>query len=211
MQAGALTPYEYSLSTGAELQLWRDTAPAITLDVARWLEAADHADLDLVRRSAAPVLDVGCGPGRMVAALTAHGRLALGIDIAERAVAMTRERGLNVLQLDVFAALPGERRWRTVLLIDGNIGIGGDLVRLLTRCRELLAADGRVLVETDPHDDVDDCGAVRFAIGGVPLGPSFPWCRAGIHAVRRAATRAGLHISACWRAQGRHFACLVAR
>ncbi len=209
MQAGALAPYEYSLSTGAALQLWRGTEPAITLDVARWLGAADSTDLDLVRRSSAPVLDVGCGPGRMVAALTTHGRLALGIDIAERAVTMTRARGLNVLQLDVFAPLPGEGRWRTVLLIDGNIGIGGDVTALLTRCRELLAPDGQILLEADPRADIDECGTVRFAIGGVPLGPPFPWCTAGVHAVRHAAAQAGLQVQSSWRSHGRHFARLV--
>ena len=211
MRAGALAPYEHSLRTGAALQLWRDTEPAITLDVARWLAAADETDLDLVGRSAGPVLDVGCGPGRLVAALTTHGRLALGIDIAGRAVALTRARGLNVLQLDVFAPLPGEGRWRTVLLIDGNVGIGGDVDALLARCCDLLSPDGQVLVEVDPRDDVDECGAVRFAIDGVPLGPSFPWCTVGIDAVRHAAERVGLCVHTSWRLRDRQFARLVRR
>ena len=35
-------------------------------------------------------------------------------------------RGVNVLERSVFAGVPGQGRWRSVLLLDGNIGIGGD-------------------------------------------------------------------------------------
>ena len=48
---------------------------------------------------------------------------------------------------DVFGPLPGEGRWDTALLADGNIGIGGDPVALLARVRELLAPEGRVVVD----------------------------------------------------------------
>ena len=60
---------------------------------------------------------------------------------------MTRERGVPALRRDVFDRVPGEGRWHTVLLADGNIGIGGDPVRLLQRVRTLLATGGRVVVE----------------------------------------------------------------
>jgi hypothetical protein len=49
----------------------------------------------------------------------------------------------------VFDPLPGEGRWATVLLFDGNVGIGGDPVILLQRAARLLAPDGRVVVEID--------------------------------------------------------------
>ena len=35
-------------------------------------------------------------------------------------------RGATVLQRDIFGPLPGEGRWGTALLFDGNVGIGGD-------------------------------------------------------------------------------------
>jgi SAM-dependent methyltransferase len=38
-------------------------------------------------------LDVGCGPGRLTAALSRAGCYALGLDISTRAVATTRARG----------------------------------------------------------------------------------------------------------------------
>ncbi len=206
MEIGALAPYERSLSTGAPLQLRHGDGRTITLDVARWLAPADSTDVDVISHAYAPVLDVGCGPGRIVAALTEHGRFALGIDIAENAVAMTRNRGMNALRRNVFDRLPGEGRWATVVLLDGNIGIGGDLDALLDRVRTLLAPGGQVLVEVDPDDAVDESSVVRFAIGDDALGPPFRWCFAGLRALRASARACGLDVVDDWIHRGRRFA-----
>ena len=206
MEPGALAPYERSLSTGAPLQLRHGDGRTITLDVARWLAPATPTDVDVIARACGPALDVGCGPGRIVAALTEHGRFALGIDIAQRAVTMTRNRGMNALHRNVFDRLPGEGRWATVVLLDGNIGIGGDLDTLLDRVRGLLAPGGRVLVEVDPDDAVDESTAVRFAIGDDPLGPPFQWCFAGLRPLRASARTCGLDVVDDWTHGGRRFA-----
>ena len=47
---------------------------ALDLDVARWSGDADAVDLMVVSRCEPPVLDLGCGPGRMVVALNRSGR-----------------------------------------------------------------------------------------------------------------------------------------
>ncbi len=206
MEIGALAPYERSLTTGVPLQLRHGDGRTVTLDVARWLSPADRTDLEVIARAGAPALDVGCGPGRIVAALTEHGRFALGIDIAERAVTLTRGRGMNALQRNVFDRLPGEGRWATVMLLDGNIGIGGDLDALVERVRVLLAPGGRALVEVDPDDAVDESAAVRFAIGDLPLGPPFRWCFVGLRALRASARRCGLDVVDDWTRGGRRFA-----
>ena len=98
------------------------------------------------------MLDIGCGPGRFVHAAIMAGHLTLGIDISATAVRIAQEHGLPVLRRSVFQDLPGEGTWGTALLIDGNIGIGGDPAALLRRCAELVRDDdGRVLVETHPE------------------------------------------------------------
>jgi SAM-dependent methyltransferase len=97
--------------------------------------------------AAGPVLDIGCGRGRFVRAAIMGGHLTLGIDISESAVRIAQGHGLPVLCRSVFQELPGEGTWGTALLLDGNIGIGGDPVALLRRCAELVRDDGRILVE----------------------------------------------------------------
>jgi SAM-dependent methyltransferase len=95
-------------------------------------------------------LDLGCGPGRLTAALARLGHVVLGVDVVREAVDQTVARGVVALRRDVFDRLPGEGRWQTALLADGNVGIGGDPAALLLRARELVAAEGRVVVELAP-------------------------------------------------------------
>jgi SAM-dependent methyltransferase len=208
MHAGALAPYEDSLVTRTSLHLRSADGRTVPLDIARWLGPADDVDRAAITRMASPVLDVGCGPGRLVAALSEQGRMALGIDISATAVAMTRLLGVNALRRSVFEPLPGERRWRCVALLDGNVGIGGDVAALLGRARSLLAPDGRIVLELDPDDATDDTGVVRFVHGGRPIGPEFGWASVGIEAVRRVAGRSGLAVVERWTSGGRCFATL---
>ena len=119
----------------------------------RWTAPADAVDAMVVSRCEPPVIDIGCGPGRMVSALQRSGRAVLGIDISKRAVALAVRGGGQVLRRDLEDDLPGEGRWGTALLLDGNVGIGGDVHGLLARCRELVGPGGLIICETDPDPD----------------------------------------------------------
>ncbi|MGW2787733.1 class I SAM-dependent methyltransferase [Streptomyces populi] len=127
-------------------------AELLPLDVERFCAAPDAADLEVLLRCVGPVLDVGCGPGRLVSALARRGVPALGVDISPAAVARTRHEGGAALRRSVFDRLPGEGHWSSVLLMDGNIGIGGDPAALLGRLRALPSPGGRLLVEADAED-----------------------------------------------------------
>jgi SAM-dependent methyltransferase len=208
MQVGALQAYERSLSRGTGLHLRHLDGCTITLDIARWLAPADAVDLDALDRAVGLALDVGCGPGRLVAALASRDCLALGIDIAPTAVAMTRERGLNALRCNVFAHVPGEGRWSTVVLLDGNIGIGGDPLALLRRVCKLLAPGGRVIVEAHPECSVDDRQRVRFVVSDQVVGPAFPWAYVGSEAVVDYSRTTGFRTIERWTNGGRAFVLL---
>ncbi len=205
MMIGALAPYETSLAGAGPLALLADDGDSITLDVERYLAAVDAADSSVLDRCRGPVLDVGCGPGRMVAALAERGMAALGVDIAPMAVELTRSRGVSVLLRDLFARVPGEGRWPTALVIDGNIGIGGDVDRVLRRLDELLAADGRAVIETAPEAMTDRTLQVRFARGAVATGPRFAWSVIGTDALAIRAARVGFAVLATWSVGERHF------
>ncbi len=209
MEAGALAPYEQALRTRGPLGLRTEDGRMIELDVARWLRGADAADQTVLTRCRGPVLDVGCGPGRFVSELSARGIAALGVDIAETAVALTRGQGFPALLRSVFAELPGEGRWPTVLLIDGNIGIGGDPLRLLNRIAKLLAAGGRLIVETHPDPRAHDLLEVRFSEHGVPVGPPFDWAHVGLLPLLDYADATGYGLGDVWSADGRSFALLA--
>ncbi|MGW4891353.1 SAM-dependent methyltransferase [Kitasatospora sp. NPDC004240] len=204
-------PFAEAVRTGrGPLWLRRDDGRRIPLDVERWCAPAAGADHDLLARCTrltAPVLDLGCGPGRLVAALLGLGIPALGVDITAAAVARTRGLGGPALCRSVFDRLPAEGRWGGALLADGNLGIGGDPGQLLGRGAELLAPGGVLLVEVETRE-IDERLTVRVEGAGGRAGPSFAWARCGPAAVARLAGRAGLVETERWTSHGRRFLAL---
>lgn len=141
-----------------------------------------------------PTLDLGCGPGRFPSWLHARGLPALGVDSSAAAVRMTRQRGGTAIHRDVFAPLPAEGCWGQILLIDGNIGIGGDPVQTLRRTARLLAENGTVVVEID-SPTTESCNEwIRWETDDY-LGQWFPWSRVGAGALNDIARAAGFRVS----------------
>jgi len=184
----------------ARVLLRADNGRLLPLDPARWHGPSTATEKTVLAGLRGPVLDVGCGPGRIVEGLAQRGVAALGVDPARGAVAIARARGCPVLQRSVFAPLPGEGRWATLLLLDGNIGIGGDPVGLLNRSRRLIRSDGLVLVEVEPPG----CGWVRCRARlerGDDFGPWFDWSVVGADAIVDMARRGGLVVASLRRAR----------
>ncbi|MER6123250.1 class I SAM-dependent methyltransferase [Streptomyces sp. NPDC001795] len=201
-------PYALALRPGPEpVYLQLADGRRIRMPVHRWHGQPTVADRTVLERCIGPVLDVGCGPGRMCRALLSRGVFALGVDLAPRAVALTTSLGGLALCRSVFDRLPAERGWKTVLLIDGNIGIGGDPHGLLRRCGGLIATTGRLVVEVDPHDVEELCTA-RFENLQGQSGPYFPWARLGRRALNTIAEDLALSVTDQWGYGHRRFLAL---
>ena len=168
--------YDEALLRKGSLRLVGRDGSHQALDLARYGGSVDGVDSELCDRCEGPTLDVGCGPGRFVAALMARGVPCLGVDVAPKTVAAAQANGTNVIHGSVFAPLPNEGGWSRVLLLDENVGIGGRPGALLRRVHELLAPGGLALVETDARFDRDDRapgpgrGRARQAQPAVPVG-----------------------------------------
>jgi len=159
-----------------------------------WAQPADADDLAFLGLCVGPTLDIGCGPGRLTAALAERGYVVLGIDVLGAAVDQARERGVVALRRDVFGELPGEGQWGTALLADGNVGIGGDPVALLHRVRQLLDPRGRVVVEVSPHEAGCRTGWAALVHAGERSVP-FRWSVVGADAIHPIAARAGFVVT----------------
>jgi SAM-dependent methyltransferase len=189
----ALAPYERGLSDDAPpLRARLEGGGSVRLPLGRWLGPPTPAEERVLDRARGPVLDVGCGPGRHVLALHGRGVPALGVDVSSAAVRLARDRGAPAVEGSVFAALPGRGRWRTALLLDGNVGIGGDPVALLRRVATQLAPDGRILVEVDPPGAPTRAELVRLECGG-RHGAPFPWAWVGADGLESVAGELAVH------------------
>jgi SAM-dependent methyltransferase len=182
----------------------------LDLPAHRWFTAAGAAEQRALDHAVGPALDVGCGPGRHLVALSQRQVFALGIDISPLMLEIARDRGVNVLERSVFGRVPGERRWRSALLLDGNIGIGGDPTALLLRLRKLLTGEGRVIVELEPSDTRDHIDLVR-AETPAAVGPWFRWTTVGPRRLEAIARGAGYDVVDWWDAEARCFARLDVR
>lgn len=202
-------PYAAALRAGhGPLFLRRKDGWLLPLDVERWCARADPVDRAVLDRCEGAVLDVGCGPGRLVAELAARGRTVLGIDVSAAAVDHSVRLGGQALRRSVFEPLPGEGRWGTVLLMDGNVGIGGDPHALLGRVAGLLAPGGLLIAETAPVD-VDERADVHLTDAQEAVGAPFRWARLGTPALLRYAR--GWETEAQWATGGRRFVALRSR
>ena len=209
--AGGGSPYATALRSGGGVlrMVDHDGVHGAPVELARFLAAADDADRTVLVRAEGAVLDIGCGPGRMVRAAIVAGHLSLGIDVAAAAVAHAHAPGLPVLHRSGFDAVPREGEWGTALLLDGNIGIGGDPTLLLARCAELVRPGGLVCVEAhpDPRRDRGFRATLIDHEGRASL--PFPWYEIGLNGLRRRAQDAGLQVEETWSQDERVFALLV--
>jgi SAM-dependent methyltransferase len=190
-------------ATDAALVRLRD-GTVLPLDLDRYLGPADESDVRVLDGLNGPVLDVGCGPGRHLHALAARGVFALGVDLSTVAVELAVGGGGRAMVGDIFGDVPGGGTWRSALLLDGNIGIGGRPVRLLERVRNLLDERGVLVVELDPPGTPTGATQARLETRE-HVSAWFRWARVAADDIATLARAAGLVAGAPWSVAGRWF------
>jgi SAM-dependent methyltransferase len=201
--------YERALAGWMRPDVERADGSRMPLAVDGWLNEIP-GDESLLDRCDGPTLDIGSGPGRLTVALGERGIPTLGIDITPYAVGLARSSGGLVMLRDVFGRVPGTGRWVTVILADGNIGIGGDPAALLRRAAELLAPEGRALVELEPPGSPLRQEQVRLCYADL-ASAWFPWAFVGTDDIEDVARDAGLGEVETWTVEGRWFASIGCR
>ncbi len=199
--------YSGALRNGAPLEAEYPDGRRVPVPVETWRGPLRPGDTGLLGRCTGTTLDVGCGPGRIAAALRRNGVPAVGIDVNGDAVRLARAAGAVASRCSVFGPVPRAGRWDTVLLVDGNIGIGGLPVVLLRRVAELLGPSGRALVEVEGPAGHSSRTRLRLVSGG-EVSRHFPWAHLALHDAGPAAALAGLRPAETWQEADRWFVAL---
>ncbi len=180
-----------------------------TLPVHLWTAQDIPGDAGLLDRCLGATLDVGCGPGRLSLALWRRGQRVLGVDSTAAAIEMATARGAPVLMSSIFDKVPEAGEWDTALLADGNLGIGGDPLRLLRRLVALLNPVGVVVAELDAASSRVEMPLVRLEHDEL-TSHWFRWAHVTSHGLALIAERAGMRVTEAWSDAGRSFATLAA-
>jgi len=125
----------------------------------RW-EWWDRKLLPLIEEG--PVLDLGAGAGRASLYLQERGLRVTAVDASPGAAEVCRRRGVADVRLGDVNDPPADQPWAGVLLLSGNLGLGGSWEgnrRLLARLAELVVP-GAVLV----GDSVTPTGPARVVL-----------------------------------------------
>ena len=95
-----------------------------------------------------PVLDLGAGAGRVSLWFQKRGFDVTAVDNSPLAVHVCRKRGITDVRLADVNEPPDDKRWGAVLLLCGNLGLGGtrEGVRSLLTRLATICAPGAVLV-----------------------------------------------------------------
>jgi ubiquinone/menaquinone biosynthesis C-methylase UbiE len=122
-------------------------------------------------RAGERALDLGCGTGEFTAELARAGANAVGVEVAEAALARARARhpAIDFRLAPTDGPLPLEDSEFELVWCSEVIEHVADTARWLSEVRRVLAPGGRLLLTTPSH------GRLRVALGGVerfsePLG-----------------------------------------
>ncbi|MPZ96541.1 MAG: methyltransferase domain-containing protein [Propionibacteriales bacterium] len=201
MSESALLGYEAALA-GVPCHVIDDDARSVSIPIHRWTGAPTAEDFALIGQCRGDTLDIGCGAGRMTIALARRGHDSLGIDISPAAVRRARLHGAVARVADVFGEVPRAGRWHTVLLADGNIGIGGNPLRLLRRAASLVVPGGHLVTDLADAGVATSVRRLRLVVDGRPSRP-FHWAVVGADGIQLLAATAGLRVDSIGHHQGR--------
>lgn len=191
-----------------EAELWTRCGLNLPFSAARWHAPAAIEEVEVLAEVTGPVLDLACGPGRLVRHLVERGVMAVGVDAAPDAVAAARRRGVPALLRDLWETLPLEGSWQTVLLFDGNIGIGARPAELLERCGRLLTPGGSVVAEVGGPGTTSLTAEARIEWCGW-RSAWFPWATVAAVDLPEVAAAVGLEVVKVHQIGDRSFAHLA--
>jgi SAM-dependent methyltransferase len=125
--------------------------------------------------TAGPVLDLGAGAGRAAIHLQERGLPVTAVESSPGAAEVCRRRGVLDVRVHDLNDPPSDQSWRTVLLLCGNLGLGGSWDgnrRLLQRLADVCPPGALLLGDSVNYSGRPEIG-LRIRYGSIVT----PWWR----------------------------------
>ena len=123
--------------------------------------------------AAGPVLDLGAGAGRHALWFQDRGHEVTAVDASPGAVEVCRDRGVADVRLGDLTDPPDDRPWAAVLLMCGNLGLGGgwgETRALLSRLSAICAPGAVVIADTVDPTGLSDEHSLAYVARNLDAG-----------------------------------------
>lgn len=138
----------------------------------RWLAVVGSLD-DKV------VVDVGCGPGNLLATLGGQPRVAIGVDIAPGSLERAANVGYVPLRADAHD-MPLRSAIADLVAINGSLHHLDDMRRALVEAARLVRPGGMLILDHDPQQSAWDFRGIALWLWRLRL-PIYRWLNRGGH------------------------------
>ncbi len=156
----------------------------------RWMEdwlAAVHRYPELRERWHAAVgtldgkvlIDIGCGPGNLLATLGGRPRIAIGVDIAHGSLVHAARVGYVPLLADAHN-LPLRSGVADIVAINGSLHHCDDMPTVLREAARLVRPGGTLILDHDPQQSAWDFRGLALILWNLRL-PIYRWLKRGGH------------------------------
>lgn len=125
-------------------------------------------------------VDVGCGPGNVLATLGGKPRVAIGVDIAEGSLLRAARVGYVPLQADAHD-MPLETGIADVVAVNGSLHHCDHMTRVLHEAARLVKPGGVLITDHDPQRSAWDFRGTALLMWRLRV-PIYRWLNRGGHA-----------------------------
>jgi len=120
-----------------------------------------------------PILDLGCGAGRVSLYLQEKGLDVTALDVSPNAVEVCRRRGIRDVRLGDLRNPPKDKRWKSILMLCGNLGLAGGWSEsrdLLAKLAKISTEDAILIGDTVDPTITDDPDEIEYQRKQVETG-----------------------------------------
>jgi hypothetical protein len=129
----------------------------------RTFEEMPITEQTALQEAAGTILDAGAAAGAHSLWLQENGKEVTALDTSELSVEVMKQRGIRKVIHGDFFTLPEDTKYDTLLFLMNGVGLAGTLENLpffLKKCRSLLSAGGKVLLDSSDLSYMFDDGDI---------------------------------------------------